>query len=62
MLGSPARYRQGDQNKRDTVELQGFHAHDLILRNGAIKAGDLPITYSPLELLSNHLGQVEIGG
>jgi hypothetical protein len=46
----------------DTVELQGFHAHDLTLRNGAIKAGDLTITYSPLELLSSHLGQVEIGG
>jgi len=46
----------------DTVELQGFHAHDVTLRDGAIKAADLTISYSPLELLSNHLGQVEIDG
>ncbi len=46
----------------DAVDLQGMRAHDLSLRDGAIKAGELSIAYSPLELLSSHLGKVEIGG
>ncbi len=46
----------------DAVDLQGMRAHDLSLRDGAIKAGELSIAYSPLELLSSHLGTVEIGG
>ena len=46
----------------DTVDLQGLRAHDLILRDGAIKASELSITYTPLGLIDSHLGQVEIGG
>ncbi len=46
----------------DTMDLQGLRAHGVTLRNGAIKANELTISYAPLELLSSHLGQVEIGG
>src|SRR6202158_4864208 len=46
----------------DTVDLRGLRAHDLSLRDGAIKAGSLTVSFSPMELLSNHLGEVEIGG
>ena len=46
----------------DSVDLHGLQAHDLSLRDGAIKARQLSIAFSPLELLDSHLGQVEIGG
>jgi hypothetical protein len=46
----------------DAVDLQVLRAHDLTLRGGAIKVAELTIAYSPLELLSSHLGQVDIGG
>jgi len=46
----------------DTLDTQGLRAHDLSLRGGAIKARELSIAFSPLELFSSHLGQVEVGG
>jgi hypothetical protein len=45
----------------DAIEWGSVRARDVALLGGAIKAGELIVFFRPMELLSGHLGSVEIG-
>lgn len=46
----------------DAVDLHGLHAHDVLLRDGAVRISEVSASYDPLDLLRARVRRVELAG